>query len=228
MTCPFFVPRNDTLTLKWICINFTFSCCVYVCAQWPSGKQDTQVPKDLSDLHVNAETISRSMCSMQWLLWGWLAFTHLHMQVISDLLWTAAPRRAVVNTQHFTNLPHFMGECDVKMWRCFSDLGCKVTITLWSSLRKVKDKSPTLTLAFLTRQKRFSLVNLKRCAVIKMRVMIKERLGSAASRGVGGADKNRLHYAVHLVNKWNNGEACSGNAGRMAQNPIESFWPLAA
>lgn len=34
-----------------------------------------------------------------------------------------------------------------------------------------------------------------------MRVMIKERLGSAASRGVGGADKNRLHYAVHLVNK---------------------------
>lgn len=37
------------------------------------------------------------------------------MQVISDLLWTAAPRRAVVNTQHFTNLPHFMGECDVNI-----------------------------------------------------------------------------------------------------------------
>lgn len=44
-------------------------------------------------------------------------------------------------------------------------------------------------------------VNLKQCAVVKMRVTIKERLGSAASRGVGGADKNRLHYAVHLVNK---------------------------
>lgn len=107
-------------------------------------------------------------------------------------------------------------------------LQSRVTITLWRGLCKVKDKSPTLTLAFLTRLKRFSRVNLKRCTMIKMRVMIKERLGSAASRGVGGADKNRLHYAVHLVNKWNNGEACSGNAGRMAQNPIESFWPLAA
>lgn len=67
---------------------------------------------------------------------------------------------------------------------------------------KVKDKKSNTHSGFLlTRQKRFSLVNLKRCAVIKMRVMIKERLGSAASRGVGGADKNRLHYAVHLVNK---------------------------
>lgn len=61
MTCPFFVPRNDTLTLKWICINFTFSCCVYVCAPWPSGKQSHKVPKDLPDLHVTAKRMNRSV-----------------------------------------------------------------------------------------------------------------------------------------------------------------------
>lgn len=76
-------------------------------------------------------------------------------------------------------------------------------------------------------QKRF-LSQISAVLYDKMRVMIKGRMGSAASCGVGGADKNRLHYAVHLVNKWNNGEACSGNAERKAQNPIESSWPLTA
>lgn len=37
----FFVPRNDTLTLKWVCINFTFSCCVCFCKK----KVATQVQK---------------------------------------------------------------------------------------------------------------------------------------------------------------------------------------
>lgn len=47
----------------------------------------------------------------------------------------------------------------------------------------------------------YSLANLSSALYDKMRVMIKGRMGSAASCGVGGADKNRLHYAVHLVNK---------------------------
>lgn len=50
------------------------------------------------------------------------------------------------------------------------------------------------------KQKRF-LWTFKLGTMIEMRVMIKGRMGSAASLGVGGADKNRLHYAVHLVNK---------------------------
>lgn len=158
------------------------------------------------------------MCSMRW-LWRWLALT-AHKSLIMDC-GTTLPNIWLICTIWWANVTsRFLKTLELILAESPSrfDQVCE----------KSKTKSPTLTLAFLTRQKRFSLVNLKRCDVIKMRVMIKERLGSAASCGVGGADKNRLHYAVHLVNKWNNGEACSGNAGRMAQNPIESFWPLAA
>lgn len=42
-----FVPRNDTLTLKWICINFTFSCCIYVCARHCQESSHTSA-KDMS------------------------------------------------------------------------------------------------------------------------------------------------------------------------------------
>lgn len=55
--------------------------------------------------------------------------------------------------------------------------------------------------------------------------ILKGRRGSTASCSVGGADKNRLHYAVHLVNKWNNREACRVNAERKGTKP---YWELSA
>lgn len=216
MTCPFFVPRNDTLTLKWICINFTFSCCVYFFSAY-GGRRVKPAPKDLSDPHGNAETISRCVCGDD------EDDSRLHTVHI----WSSwVPYHGLLQhtAKQWTHLRDFV---DVKVPENVKVVSCEINIELWSkSETKVQH---WLWLFLLDRNVFFPPpVNLKRCAVVKMRVTIKERLGSAASRGVGGADKNRLHYAVHLVNKWNNGEACSGNAGRMAQNPIESFWPLAA
>lgn len=174
MTCPFFVPRNDTLTLKWICINFTFSCCVYVYALSRGSAKDLLhghqtniigsrviVLKKKNAYMYHIAGIQREKCSV------------MHALTVMNIC-----RSSDVCPLHPVQLGHFFFLC----------LG-------------FQSKTGLLWLFVNMRGKKTFPLKFKLCSMIKMRIMIKERMGSAASCGVGGADKNRLHYAVHLVNK---------------------------